>query len=382
MAKKYSFRKKMTYQGVTFDVRANTEQELGEKIAKKKFEIDHALSTTGGATPVNRWAEHYFDTYVGDSVSVDTRADRERMYKNHIRPYIGALAIRSVTGGQCQQIVNRMDGYSKDRINKLCQLLFNIFDKARNERLIVENPAADLEKIPAEDGQGRAATPQERALMLLCAPRHRAGLWLRSILYCGFRPGETDGFKGKHINFDAGVIYIDGTKSKNAKRIVPVPEDLLRDYKKLNLRPEEYVFKNAHGDKLRKSSRDNMWHSFKNEMNITAGCKVYRNAIVDPVVADDLVPYCFRHSFATDLKDAEVPFSIRRELLGHADTAITDRYTHRTEESLEKARALLSAYRREQADKIKAAQEKILAGGYERIQAAEDDLVHTYFPDL
>ena len=54
--------------------------------------------------------------------------------------------------------------------------------------------------------------------------------------------GETDGFKGKHINFDAGVIYIDGTKSKNAKRIVPVPEDLLADYKKLNLRPEEYVF--------------------------------------------------------------------------------------------------------------------------------------------
>ena len=372
----------MTYQGVTFDVRANTEQELGEKIARKKFEIDHALSTTGGATPVNRWVEHYFDTYVGDSVSVSTRTDREKMYKNHVRPYIGALAVRSVTAGQCQQIVNRMDGYSKDRISKLCQLLFNIFDKARKERLIAENPAADLEKIPAEDGRGRAATLQERALVLLCAPEHRAGLWLRSILYCGFRPGETDGFKGKHINFDAGVIYIDGTKSKNAKRIVPVPEDLLTDYKKLNLRPEEYVFKNMHGDRLRKSSRDNMWHSFKNEMNVQAGCSVYRNAVVDPVVAGDLVPYCFRHSFATDLKDAGIPFPIRRELLGHADTSVTDRYTHRTAESLEKARGLLSKYRQEQTEKIKAAQERILAGGYERIQIAEDDLVHTYFPDL
>ena len=138
MGKKYEFRKKFTYEGHTFDVVANTEEELGEKIAKKKFEVDRALSTTGGATIVNRWVEHYFDTYVGDSVSVGTRADRERMYKNHIRPYIGSLRIRSVTAGQCQQIVNRMDGYSKDRVNKLCQLLFNIFDKARKERLIVQ----------------------------------------------------------------------------------------------------------------------------------------------------------------------------------------------------------------------------------------------------
>ena len=165
MAKKYNYRKKITYNGITFDVRANTEEELGEKVAKRKFEIDHAISTTGGATPVNKWAEHYFDIYVGDSISVDTRRDRESMYRNHIRPYIGSLQIRTVTAGQCQQIVNRMDGYSKDRIDKLCQLLFNIFDKARKDRLIASNPAADLEKIPAEDGQGRAATMQELSLI-------------------------------------------------------------------------------------------------------------------------------------------------------------------------------------------------------------------------
>ena len=382
MVKKYKYRKKITYQGVTFDARANTAEELGEKIAKKKFEIDHALSTTGGATPVSKWVEHYFDIYVGDSIAVDTRKDRENMYKKHIRPYIGALPIRSVTAGQCQQIINRMEGYSKDRVNKLDQLLFNIFDKARKERLIVLNPAADLEKIPAEDGRGRAATMQERALMLLCAPEHRAGLWLRTILYCGFRPGETDLFKGKHINYDAGLVYIDGTKSRAAKRIVPAPADLLEDFKTLNLRPEEYVFKNAHGDRLRKSSRDNMWHSFKRAMDITAGCNVYRNAVVNPKVAEDLVPYCFRHSFATDLKDANVPFRIRQELLGHADSTVTDRYTHRTEESLDTARKLLETFRAEQDEKIKAIQQDILAGGYQKNEVTEDDLAHKFFPDL
>lgn len=382
MAKKYNYRKKITYNGITFDVRANTEEELGEKVAKRKFEIDHAISATGGATPVNKWAEHYFDIYVGDSISVDTRRDRESMYRNHIRPYIGSLQIRTVTAGQCQQIVNQMDGYSKDRIDKLCQLLFNIFDKARKEKLIASNPAADLEKIPAEDGQGRAATMQERALMLLCAPDHRAGLWLRTILYCGFRPGETDHFKGKHINYQAGLVYIDGTKSKAAKRIVPTPADLLRDFKALSLKPEEYVFKNTYGDKLRKSSRDNMWHSFLREMNVKAGCEVYRNAVKEPKVADDLVPYCFRHSFATDLKDANIPFRIRQELLGHADSSVTDRYTHRTEESLNTARELLEIYRKKQDVKVRAIQRDILDGKYESKEIPEDDLTHKFFPDL
>ena len=49
-----------------------------------------------------------------------------------------------------------------------------------------------------------------------------------------------------------------------------------------------------------------MWHSFLREMNVKAGCEVYRNAVKEPKVADDLVPYCFRHSFATDLKDANI----------------------------------------------------------------------------
>ena len=382
MAKKYNYRKKITYEGITFDVRANTEAELGEKIAKKKFEIDHALTTTKGHTQVNKWVEHYFDIYVGDSVSTATRYDRERVYYNHIRPYIGSLAIRSVTAGQCQQIVNKMEGYSKDRIDKLCQLLFNIFDKARKERLIVENPAMDLEKIPAHDGQGRAATMQERALMLLCAPNHRAGLWLRSILYCGFRPGETDNFKGKHINYSAGLIYIDGTKSKAAKRIVPAPADLLQDFNALNLQPEEYVFKNAYGDKLRKSSRDNLWHSFKRVMNIQAGCKIYRNAIIGPKVSEDLIPYYFRHAFATDLKDANIPFRIRQELLGHADSSVTDRYTHRTEDSLNTARELLEIYRKKQDVKVRAIQRDILDGKYESKEIPEDDLTHKFFPDL
>lgn len=382
MGKEYKYRKKKVYNGVTIDVKADTAEALGEKFARKVFEIDHALSTTGSSTIVNKWVEYYFDTYIAESVGDGTLADRKAMYNKHLKPYIGAMKIRDVSASDCQAAVNRLKGYSKDRIDKMCQLIYNIFDKARAERMIPVNPAEDLVHIPGENGRRRSATMQEIAMMLLTADAHKAGLWIRTIWLCGFRPAETDTFMGSHINYDAGLVFIDGTKTESAKRIVPVPADLLNDFRLRNLHPEKPVFRNAHGYRMRKSSRAKLWESFKREMNIRAGCKVYRNQLKETVIADDLVPYCFRHSFATDLKDANIPYSIRQELLGHSKGSVTDRYTHRSEASLNLAREHLEQFRKEQAEEIKIMQQQIIKNGYDAGEKMTEDLTYKYFPGL
>lgn len=162
------------------------EEELGIKYARKIDAIEKGHITSGGSTLVNRWADNYFDTYVAEKVTDGTLSDRKSIYKNHIKPYIGAMKIRDVKSTQCQDIINRMSGYSKDRIDKTCQLLFNIFKKARSEKLIYENPADDLIRPPAENGQGRAATLQERALMLMVVKTIRAGCGSRRYFTAAF----------------------------------------------------------------------------------------------------------------------------------------------------------------------------------------------------
>lgn len=376
------FRKQGTYAGVPFDIKAKTEEEFHDKYQKKIVEIEKHHLTKGSSTPVNEWFSRYMELYVDGHVQDNTAQDRQRMYDKWIRPAIGTMAIGKVTSTECQNILNDMKGHSKDYINKSAQLLFNIFRRAKSAQLIAVNPADDLSRPSATNGQGRAATMQERALMLLAAPKHRGGLWLRCILDLGMRPGETCRFLGKHINYDEGLVFIDGTKSASARRIVPAPDDLLADLRELDRGPDDFIFLNQHGYQLRKSSCDNMWHSFRNVMNITAGCKVYRNQVVDPVVADDLIPYFFRHAFATDLKDANIPYRIRQELLGHSDGSVTDRYTHRTEASLNTARELLEAFRRTQAEEIRKVQEQILTKGYREATPIHTDLTRKFFPDL
>lgn len=380
---KYEYRKRDVYAGVVIDIKAHSEEELNIKYAKKIANIEKGQITTGGSTSVNRWTEHFFDTYVAEKVSDGVLLDRKYMYRKHIRPYIGSMRIMDVNTGHCQNIINKMNGMSKDRIDKGCQLLYNIFKRARAEKLIYENPAEDLVRPTAKDGQGRPATMQERTMMLMVAKQHHAGLWVKAMLFCGFRPGETDRFLSKHINYDAGLIFIDGTKSAAAKRIVPAPSELLEEFKALNRSPNEYIFQNAYGDKMRKSSRAKLWNSFKREMNILAGCKVYRNQLQEPyMIADDLIPYCCRHTFATDLKDANIPYRIRQELLGHSKSSVTDTYTHRTESSLKTGTELLWKFRQEQAKEIYAMEERIKTIGYKTSEKFTEDLTHKYFPDL
>lgn len=378
----YPFRKTGSYGGVKYDIKARTEEELEQKYQKKIIAIEKKHLTKGSSTTVNEWFEKYIEMYVDGHVTYQTQKDREGIYKRLIRPVIGPIAIGKVTSAECQIILNNMAGHSKDYIDSVAQLLYNIFRRAKTAKLIYDNPADDLARPAAKSGHGRAATMQERALMLLAAPKHRGGLWLRSILYLGMRPGETCRFLGKHINYSEGLVFIDGTKSASARRIVPVPADLLADLKNLNRKPNEHIFLNMYGDPLRKSSCDNMWHSFLNVMNTTAGCSVYRNQVQDPVVAPDLIPYYFRHAFATDLKDANIPYRIRQELLGHSDGSVTDRYTHRTEKSLNTARDLLEKFRTEQDQEIRELQEKILRDGYDAAAPVREDLTDKYFPDL
>ena len=72
------------------------------------------------------------------------------------------------------------------------------------------------------------------------------------------------------------------------------------------------------------------WNKLKREMNIAMGCAVYRNELVPPYpLAEDLVPYCLRHTFCTNLQKKSVDIRTAQYLMGHSDIRMTANiYTH------------------------------------------------------
>jgi site-specific recombinase XerD len=75
------------------------------------------------------------------------------------------------------------------------------------------------------------------------------------------------------------------------------------------------------------------------------GATVYRNEIIVSKVADDLVPYCLRHTYGTDLQDAGVPINVAKYLMGHSDITVTANiYTHTTLDALTETSKKINEY--------------------------------------
>lgn len=336
-----------TYQGKRYYVsgKDKTEVEINKALRLKELETKKMVESN---MLVRDWADKWLTTYKAGSCTLKTYKDYQTRLNKYILPHIGNMRLKDVKSIHVQGILQGVKHMSNDRINKTYLCINQMFEAAIGNELISSNPAKYVIKPKGYTNTHRAITDDERRIILKVADTHKYGLWVKLMLYCGLRPGETDNVKICHFDYDKKQLYVDGTKTKNAKRVVPVPDEILNQVTALKKQPFDYLFTAANGTKLSEYNRKDMWRSFKKAMHIEMGGKLYRNAIIPPhLVSDDLVPYCLRHTFCTDLQDAGVPINVAKDLMGHADISLTAKiYTHTTDTSINNAAKLMENFRR------------------------------------
>lgn len=324
-------RKTFTYNGKRYEVTANNQHDLDEKYFKKRYELEFCQCKY----TVEEWCLIWLEKYKKNSINeTNYRHYRIRINK-YILPVIGKKKLDEVKLIDCQMVVNSSSGLSATYINKVAGCLKAIFESAVKEELIQINPARHIVPPKGKTFVRRSLTDSETDIFLRTIPTSEHGLYFSLMFYCGLRPYECSFIQGKDI--DNGTLHIRGTKNKNADRYVPIPQNL--NFPKLNR--NEYLFPN-----LTETKRKRWWRVFKRELNINAGCKVYRNKVIPPFVFDDeITPYCFRHTFCTNLEKAGVPINIARQLMGHSSVEITARiYTHTSNSEINKACEKMNEY--------------------------------------
>lgn len=348
--KKKYHRVTFTWQGKRYERYGKTPAEAHKKAAELKVALERGDIGVSSNMTVKAWANEWLDVYkqpaVGESQYI--------MYKGYINnvllPALGTTRIKDVKDVQLQRLINARAGNSKSDLSKLRYTLKAMFRRAHASGLIQKNPAEYLELPAAEDGTHRSITVDERKAILALADTHYAGLWVKLTLYCGLRPNESRALDWRHVDFEDKLIHVEQAmkaktsvigrpKSDAGIRDVPIPDALLPDLLRAQCGPFEPVVtkplsKKRHGER----SMTNMWKNFKRELDISMGAKVYRNQIIISVVASDLVPYCLRHTYCTDLQDKGVPINIAKYLMGHSDISLTAKiYTHTTKKAIKDA---------------------------------------------
>lgn len=356
MPRTYKYTKTFTFDGKRYYIKGNTKKEVNEKLLKKKQELEDGVRKITKKMLFSDWADEWMIVYKEPTVSKETADAYRYAIKNHIIPVIGNMPLQSIRSIHCQRVLNGMNGYSKKMINRVRNLQFRCLEDAVANGLLLDNPSKNLKAPKGESKSRRALTSEERRFVILTADKHKAGLWVKLMLYCGLRPSEAAALQWRNVDFKRGMLNVDSnikrsgavgsTKTESGVRSIPIRDVLLKDLILKKGEPFEYILKNANGDHLNAGSMRRLWSSFMNDLNIEMGCRSVGGKAIPPYkAAADIVPYYLRHTFCTELRDAGVDITVARDLMGHSDISTTAKiYTHRTDEAVEKARSALNGF--------------------------------------
>lgn len=339
MSEKYKYVKRAErYNGVKYEATGKTEREALQKLADKIAAAKHGEEQICGNMTVNAWFKEWKATYKDTKgLTKKSLGMYDEKYTGYIKPAIGSMKLRDVRDVHLQKILNAQAGKSESHIKKIRMVMQEMFRRARQSRMIAYDPAELLDLPKAKKGSRRSITEDERKAILEVAEWHRSGLWILTLLYTGMRPGETAALTWADIDFEKDEIRIHAAKESGSSRIkapktkagirtLPhIHKDLLPKLKaeRTGKDPFAPVFPTGKGNFQNENSLRRLWTGFKRDLDIHMGAKTERNKITESVVAPDLVPYCLRHTFATDCARAGVPVDTVRWLMGHEDISVT-----------------------------------------------------------
>jgi len=208
--------------------------------------------------------------------------------------------------------------------------LRSFYRHLRREGTIAHDPTAEL-RGPRKTQKLPEVLSRDEVNQLLAAPAGASPTALRDralleVLYaCGLRASEAVGLALEDVNLDDELLRARGKGSK--ERLVPIGREAvgaLRAYLGgarpilVGLRPERHVFVNRRGGGL---SRQGLY-------KIVQG---YASAVG---LQDRMSPHTLRHTFATHVLAGGCDLRTLQEMLGHADIATTQLYTHLSTERL------------------------------------------------
>lgn len=327
-------------------VRSNSRKEFDQKCRIVQNLYAKGVQIVGKGLTVEQWAWQWLDTYKKGRIGPSQYKNYERQIRLRISPIIGFMDLRSVRSFHAQQVIDQSTAKSKSEMDKLIGTMKQIFSRAMINGLIEHNPAEGLIAHPAQSNHRRALTAAEESTFMETAQHHRAGLWVRLMLQCGLRRGETIPLRWgdidentKLLRISKAVEYASGNqgnekspKTEAGIRYVPIPDDLLTDllnFKPKHIHENNYIFHNKNGKRMTETKIRRMWQSFMRAWDIHSGARLYRNKVVEHAIDQSITPHYLRHTYVTNQIRAGFDLKTVQYLAGHADIRTTANiYSH------------------------------------------------------
>lgn len=340
-------------------VRAKTKRELNEKVRKIKNEIDNGKDViTKGYFGV--WADKWLNEVKIGSVSNGTLTQYKSAIK-HLNKQYEYVKLKDIKLSDFNMFIKKLSKdnpttgkpMSKRSLVNIKKVARAIFKYALSNKISgVTDFFGDVE-IPksAPVKERRALTEQEQQWII--DTEHRAQLPAMIMMFSGLRRGEVIPLQWSDIDFEKKTLSVnksvefisnqpiikEGGKSKNAKRLVPLPQiliDYLNDYRAKSKILSNTICLNNNNDMYTKTSWKRMWENYLSVLNEKYG---YSQESIEnfkskhknrklPMIIENFSAHYLRHTFATMLYLENINVVTAKQILGHAKIQTTvDIYT-------------------------------------------------------
>jgi integrase/recombinase XerD len=221
----------------------------------------------------------------------------------------------------------RADGLAATTISRRLSALRSFYAHQVMLGARTENPAAEIESPRRRPKLPRTLSPREMERLIEAAagttPRALRDAALVELLYgAGLRVSEAVGLERAGVDLDERLVRVIGKGNK--ERIVPIGRSAVEALRRYLSRGRPYLdrrfraelFLNAKGGPLTRAGAFLILRKLADKAGLEPG-RVH--------------PHLLRHSFATHLLEGGADLRSVQEMLGHADLATTELYTHVTD---------------------------------------------------
>jgi len=218
------------------------------------------------------------------------------------------------------------DAVQNRSINRKLASLRTLFKFMLRRGDISENPMTAVRMVKTRKTLPHFVRESEMAPLLQLANEPinqfedaRDQLVLFLLYGTGMRLAELIDLRNNQINLASKTLRVIGKRNK--ERIIPIPNlliELIEQYRRLNTFSSEYLILTDKGDQAY-------------PMFIQ---RLVKKQLGEISTAEKLSPHILRHSYATHLLNRGADLNAIKELLGHANLAATQVYTHNSMEKL------------------------------------------------
>ncbi|MFI3167783.1 MAG: site-specific integrase [Bacillota bacterium] len=282
--------------GVSKSIYGKTKLEVNKKFKKwrdenktEKKEIQQKKKITFG-----EWFEEYLELYKEGKITPKTLSNIKSLVTISLYPTLENKELRKVTHKDIQQCINSMKaGHTSQK--KLKYYISDIFKCAIRNKHIKENVAEGLTIAPLAEIKSEYLSQDQIQQLLNLDTNVLENRYFLFCLFTGARAGEGLRLRMSDIDREKRTIYLRGTKTKGARRTVPLFPNVEK------LFPDGEVLEDRVFEKL----------------NMRTMLKHFHLIIPDKTLKD------LRTTFATICHEKGIPAKVVQKWMGHSKIDMT-----------------------------------------------------------